>query len=137
MKVRKSILADVMGTLEAMKNNSTEWWEGRPNPNTTYIISTDSDGGDVLTINDVMLINDKDAMICAKLMAIVQRYGMSNDVQSLQSVKYAVGMWVAENNFDNNAISEAKEMIEMYNNSLKNNTSVIVKFDKKLNIYNE
>lgn len=137
MKVKKSILADVMGTLKALKNNSTEWWEGRPNPNTTYIISTDSDGGDILTIDDVMLINDKDAVICAKLMAIVQRYGMQNDVQSLQSVKYAVGMWVAENGFADDVISEAKEMVEMYDNSIKNNTSVIVKFDKKLNIYNE
>lgn len=137
MKIKKSILADITGTIETMKNNNVEWWEERPNNNITYIISTDSDGGDVLTINDVMLINDKDAVMCAKLMAIVQRYGMSNDVQSLQSIKYAVGMWVAENNFADNAISEAKEMIEMYDNSLKNNTSVIVKFDKKLNIYNE
>lgn len=137
MKIKKSILADITGTLEAIKNNNVEWWEGRPNPNTTYIISTDSDGGGVLTIDDVMLINDKDAVICAKLMAIVQRYGMQNDVQSLQSVKYAVGMWVAENNFADDVISEAKEMIELYDNSIKNNTSVIVKFDKKLNIYNE
>lgn len=137
MKVKKSILADVMGTLEAMKNNNTEWWEGRPNPNAIYIISTDSDGGDVLTIDDALLINDKDAVICAKLMAIVQRYGMQNGVQSLQSVKYAVGMFVAENGFNDDVIEEAKNMIEMYNNSIKNNTSVIVRFDKKLNIYNE
>lgn len=137
MKIKKSILADITGTIETMKNNNVEWWEERPNNNITYIISTDSDGGDVLTINDVMLINDKYAVIYAKLMAIVQRYGMSNDVQSLQSVKYAVGMWVAENGFADDVISEAKEMIEMYDNSLRNNTSVIVKFDKKLNIYNE
>lgn len=137
MKVKKSILADVMGTIESMKNNNVEWWEERPNNNITYIISTNSDGGDALTINDVMLINDKDAVICAKLMAIVQRYGMQNDVQSLQSVKYAVGMWVAENGFNDDVIEEAKGMIEMYDNSIKNNTSVIVKFDKKLNIYNE
>lgn len=137
MKIKKSILADVMGTLEAMKNNNKEWWEGRPNPNTTYIISTDSDGGDVLTVDDTLLINDKDAVICAKLMAIVQRYGMQNGVQGLQSVKYAVGMWVAENNFADDVISEAKDMIEMYDESIKNNTAVIVKFDKKLNIYNE
>lgn len=137
MKVKKSILSDVMGTLEAVKNNDTQWWEGRPNPNTTYIISTDSNGGDVLTIDDALLINDKDAVMCAKLMAIVQRYGMQNGVQGLQSVKYAVGMWVAENNFADNVINEAKDMIETYNNSIKNNTSVIVKFDKKLNIYNE
>lgn len=137
MKVKKSILADVMSTLEGMKNNNAEWWEGRPNPNITYIISTDSNGGDVLTVDDALLINDKDAIICAKLMAIIQRYGMQNGVQSLQSVKYAVGMWVAENGFNDNIIDEAKDMIEMYNNSIKNNTSVIVKFDKKLNIYNE
>lgn len=137
MKVKKSILADVMGTIESMKNNNVEWWEERPNNNITYIISTNSDGGDALTINDVMLINDKDAVICARLMAIVQRYGMQNDVQSLQSVKYAVGMWVAENGFADDVIEEAKGMIEMYDNSIKNNTSVIVKFDKKLNIYNE
>lgn len=137
MKIKKSILADITGTIETMKNNNVEWWEERPNNNITYIISTDSDGGDVLTINDVMLINYKDAVIYAKLMAIVQRYGMSNDVQSLQSVKYAVGMWVAENGFADDVISEAKEMIKMYDNSLRNNTSVIVKFDKKLNIYNE
>lgn len=137
MKVKKSILADVMGTLEAMKNNNTEWWKGRPNPNTTYIISTDSDGGDVLTIDDALLINDKDAVMCAKLMAIVQRYAIQNGVQSLQSVKYAVGMWVAENNFADDIISEAKDIIKLYDNSIKNNTSVIVKFDKKFNIYNE
>lgn len=137
MKVKKSILADVMGTLEAMKNNNTEWWKGRPNPNTTYIISTDSDGGDVLTIDNALLINDKDAVMCAKLMAIVQQYAIQNGVQSLQSVKYAVGMWVAENNFADDIISEAKDMIELYDNSIKNNISVIVKFDKKFNIYNE
>lgn len=137
MKVKKSILAEVIGTIEAMKNNNIEWWKDRPNPNTTYIISTDNDGGEVLTIDDALLANNEDAIICAKLMVIVQRYGMQNGVQNLQLVKYAVGMWVAENNFADDVISEAKNMIELYDNSIKNNTSIIVKFDKKFNIYNE
>lgn len=136
MKVRKSILADILGTLETVNPiDNNRWWSGRPNKCKTYIISLDSDGGDALTVEDVMLLNDENSTICAKMMSIIHRYATQCGLQSLQSAKYAVGMWVAECGFAESAISEAKQMIDIYEYSLKKSISAIVVFDESTQIF--
>lgn len=136
MKIRKSILADILGTIESVNNNDNDkWWSKRPNKCKTYIISLDSDGGEALSIEDVMLLDEENSTICAKMLSIIHRYATHCGLQSLQSAKYAVGMWVAECGFSEASISEAKQMIDIYKHSLKESVSAIIVFDESTQIF--
>lgn len=113
MKVNKSILEDIKGTVSAINNRKDNGLNILSVIRKAYLV--DINNLSVSSISDLVChpssCNFESA---ATIMAIANKYAFQGGVQSPTSINTAIGVWVANSGFDESSTRQAREMSESY-----------------------